>query len=177
MPLHFRRLMRSDFPLLSEWFARDHVRPWWREPSDLASIEERYGASIDHEDPTEIFIVVAGDEPIGLIQRYLIDDNPDWKRALRAAEIPAASVGIDYLIGAEDYAGRGVGPQIIDRFAEDIWRRYPGASAITVAIRQENRRSWRAIEKSGFERIWAGELDSDDPSDEGPNYVYVRNRD
>jgi aminoglycoside 6'-N-acetyltransferase len=153
IPLRFRPLLRSDFPLLSEWFAKDHVRPFWREPTDLASIEERYGPSIAGEDPTEVFVVEADGEPIGLIQRYLIDDNPDWKRALAAAEIPVASAGIDYLIGTEDFAGRGVGPHIIDHFADDIWKRYPDASAITVAIRQENRRSWRAIEKSGFERI------------------------
>ena len=30
----------------------------------------------------------------------------------------------------------------------------------------------RALEKAGYQRCWAGELESDDPSDEGPMYLY-----
>ena len=29
------------------------------------------------------------------------------------------------------------------------------------------------LEKAGFRRVWAGELDSPDPSDDGPEYAYV----
>ncbi|HEX3907325.1 MAG TPA: acetyltransferase [Mycobacteriales bacterium] len=36
--------------------------------------------------------------------------------------------------------------------------------------------SWRILEKAGFSRIWSGELDSPDPSDEGPQHVYVLSR-
>jgi aminoglycoside 6'-N-acetyltransferase len=171
--LRFRPLRRDDFPLLSEWFAKAHVAPWWREAHDIASIEQRYGPGIDGADATEVFIVERDDEPIGMVQRYLIDDNPDWKRSLEAAGNPAKSVGIDYLIGAETLTGQGVGPQMIGRFLEQTWRRYPEATAVTVAVRHDNRRSWRALEKCGFKRIWTGELDSEDPSDEGLNYVYI----
>ena len=47
---------------------------------------------------------------------------------------------------------------------------------IVAAVQQGNRRSWRALEKAGFSRTWAGQLESDDPSDAGPSYVYVRAR-
>jgi aminoglycoside 6'-N-acetyltransferase len=172
----FRPLRRGDFSLLSTWFAKPHIEPWWREPHDIPSIEAQYGPSIDGGDPTEVFIIEQGGEPIGLVQRYLIDENPGWKRSLAVAGIPPASAGIDYLLGEEALTGQGLGPRMIDRFVAETWQRYPDVSAIVIAIRQENRRSWRAVEKSGFERTWAGLLDSDDPSDDGPNYVYVRYR-
>jgi aminoglycoside 6'-N-acetyltransferase len=169
----FLPLRREDFPLLSEWFAREHVSRFWGEPSDLSSIEAQYGPSVDCRDPTELFIVHLGGEPIGMIQRYRIDDNPEWKRSLAAAGIPEASAGIDYLIGEEQLTGRGIGPEMISSFVHDTWARYPEVQAIAVALQQRNRRSWRALEKAGFRRTWAGTLESDDPSDEGPSYVYV----
>jgi hypothetical protein len=40
---------------------------------------------------------------------------------------------------------------------------------------QDNTASWRALEKARRRR-WAVELASDDPSDEGPMYLYHRER-
>jgi aminoglycoside 6'-N-acetyltransferase len=168
----FLPLRREDFPLLSEWFAKEHVALWWREAADLASIEAHYGPSLDSRDPTELFIVHVDEEPIGLIQRYRIDDDPEWKRSMAVAGIPDAAAGIDYLIGEEGLTGRGVGSEMIRGFVQDTWRRHPEIQAIAVDVQQQNRRSWRALEKAGFERTWAGTIESDDPSDEGPSYVY-----
>ena len=175
-PIRFRRLERGDFPLLADWFARDHVAPWWQEPSDPASLEARYGPTIDGEDATEVFIIELDDTPIGLIQRYLVDDDPAWSRTLAAADAPTPAAGIDYLIGDPALTGRGLGALAIDRFLTHTWRRYPTIAAVLVAVQQANRRSWRALEKSGFHRFWAGTLASDDPSDHGPSYLYLRER-
>ena len=172
----FRPLRRSDFPLLSQWLAAPHVEPWWREPHDPASVELRYGPPVDGKDPTELFIVLRTGLSIGLAQRYLVDDNPDWKQSLEPADLPQPSVGIDYLIGAVELIGRGIGPVVIDRFVDDTWRRHPSAVAVVAGVAQVNRRSWRALEKSGFRRVWSGVLVSNDPSDEGPTHVYVRMR-
>ncbi len=175
-PVRFRHLERSDFALLADWFARDHVAPWWREPADLPAIEARYGPTIDGPDATEVFIVELDRRPIGLIQRYLVDDDPAWSAALAPANAPRPAAGIDYLIGEQSLTGHGLGPRIIDRFLTDTWRRYPAVVAVLVAVQQTNGRSWRALEKSGFHRIWAGVLTSDDPSDRGPSYLYQRAR-
>jgi len=56
------------------------------------------------------------------------------------------------------------------------FERYPEADTALVAVGQRNVASWRALEKAGYRRCWAGELISDDPSDEGPMYLYRRNR-
>jgi aminoglycoside 6'-N-acetyltransferase len=176
LDLSFRPLRRDDFDLLGDWLSRPHVSQWWRDPYDPASLEARYGAAIGGRDPTEVFIIELGGAPIGLIQRYDTDDNPEWQRTLGAAGVWDRSIGIDYLIGVEDLIGKGIGPAAIDRFVVDTWLRYVDVSVITVAIQQANTRSWRAIEKGGFVRVWSGLLASEDPSDHGPSHIYQRHR-
>jgi aminoglycoside 6'-N-acetyltransferase len=176
VPVNFRRVQREDFALLSDWFSRPHVEPWWREAYDLHSIEQNYGPSVDSVDPTELFIVEKDGRAVGFVQRYLLDDNPDWKRALAPAGIFDHAAGIDYLIGEETMIGNGFGPLFIAQFVKSTWERYTGTARVVAAVQQDNRRSWRALEKAGFECSWAGAIDSDDPSDSGPSYVYVCRR-
>jgi aminoglycoside 6'-N-acetyltransferase len=174
--LSFRRLQRGDFGLLSLWFSRPHVAPWWREEHDPGTIERNYGPAVDGADPTELFIVERDGKPVGFAQLYLFDDNPGWKRALTAAGAYDDAAGIDYLIGLDAAIGQGLGPLIIDDLVRRAWQTHAGITQVVAAVQQDNRRSWRALEKAGFERAWAGDIESDDPSDNGLSYVYVRRR-
>ncbi len=176
MTLSFRLLQRSDFPLLSGWLAAPHVKQWWRQDHRPAAVEAEYGPAVDGLEPTEVFVVEHDGMPIGLVQRYRLRDYPEWERAVPRGVTPAQGAGIDYLIGDEALIGHGLGGRMIAAFVEDTWDRYREVPAIVVAVQQANRRSWRALEKFEFERAWAGLLDSDDPSDDGPSYVYVRHR-
>ncbi|MGO8870813.1 MAG: hypothetical protein ACLQPH_05315 [Acidimicrobiales bacterium] len=45
-------------------------------------------------------------------------------------------------------------------------------AAGVVGVQRANRASWRTLEAAGFDRTWAGELDTDDPSDRGPSSLY-----
>jgi len=177
MTITFRPLRREDFVRLGTWMREPHVAQWWRDVTGPAALEADYGPAIDGDDPTEMFIVEVDGEPIGLIQRYENDDYPDWKRALDGTGVDERSVGLDYLIGLRERIGVGLGTAMIGQFVVDTWSRYPEISLIAVAVQQGNRRSWRALEKTGFERAWAGTLDSDDPSDSGPSYLYLLRRD
>ena len=60
----------------------------------------------------------------------------------------------------------------IATFTSLTFARYPAIGLVAAAVSQANAASWRALEKAGYRRAWAGELDSDDPSDEGPMYLY-----
>lgn len=172
--LRFRPLSRADFVLLGRWLAAPHVAAWWREDPSGDAVERRYGPAVDGADPTEMFVVEWRDEPVGFTQRYRFADDPAWARVMGAAGAPADSVGIDYYLGRADLVGRGLGPLVIDCFVLDTWSRHPDAGPVMVDVSVGNRRSWRALEKAGFRRVWSGLLDSDDPSDDGVAYVYRR---
>lgn len=149
---------------------------WWREPSDPPSVEVRYGPCLDGRDATELFVVEVDGEPVGFIQRYQSDDEPEWRRTLESAGLRSRAIGIDYLIGSPGRTGSGLGPAMIAAFARKCWSRYPSVPIVAVTVQQENRPSWRALEKAGFRRAWSGRLDSEDPSDDGPSYLYLLDR-
>jgi aminoglycoside 6'-N-acetyltransferase len=176
----FRPLERRDLGLLGEWLAAPHVEPWWREDPSPAAVDERYGPSIDGTDRTEVFVVELDGEPLGLVQRYRFADEPEWWATLRptlpAGTDPDRVAGLDYLIGRPERLGRGLGPQMLDAFSADTFGRYPECDTIAVAVHADNRRSWRALEKIGYRRVYEGALESDDPADEGIQVVYVRDR-
>ncbi len=176
MTLSFRPLTRSDFPLVGRWLAAPHVARWWREPSSATAVERNYGPAVDGHEPTELFVIEYGRRAIGLFQRYRVDDYPEYAQALQPAGTPPASASLDYLIGDPHLTGKGLGPAVIGLASAQVWNRYPEVPAIVIAVQQENRQSWRALEKAGYSREWAGEVPTGDPSDEGPSFVYVLRR-
>lgn len=170
----FRPCTPDDLPLLARWMAQPHVAQYWREDAELADVEERYQPCLDGRDPTELFVQEADGAAVGLFQRYLVADNEEWATTLRGTGQPdvVTAIGIDYLIGEPALTGRGLGTAAIITFTRLALARYPTASLMAVAVAQGNIASWRALEKAGYDRCWEGELVSDDPSDEGPMYLY-----
>ena len=135
-------------------------------------MESTYGPTVGGHDPTEGFMVELDGRAVGFVQRYLLDDYPEWSTAVGVER----AAGIDYLIGVAELTGVGLGPVILDAFTTSTFERYGEIDCVAVAVQQANRRSWRALEKAGYEQVFAGEIDSDDPSDAGPSYTYVRRR-
>jgi len=169
----FEPLRASDLPAIATWLARHHVQRWWREPSDLASVEENYGPLLDGSDPTGGFIVHHNGRPVGYVQRCLVADDPESRHAIGSCLGDAGGIAIDYLIGEPDLVGRGIGRVMISRFVDDCFIRYPSEHRIVVDLQQENVASWKALEAAGFRRAWAGDLESSDPSDQGPSFIYL----
>jgi len=172
LPISFRPLERADLALMARWLVSPHVAPWWLDDHSVDALEASYGPTVDGEDPTEVFIVELDARPVGFVQRYLLDDYPSWSDALGIER----AAGIDYVIGVAELTGVGLGPVIVDSFTAATFERYADIERVAVAVQQANYRSWRALEKAGYERVFAGIIDSDDPSDAGPSYVYVRSR-
>jgi aminoglycoside 6'-N-acetyltransferase len=166
-------MQRDDLPLLARWLQQPHVSEWWRdEPRGLPGVEAKYGPCIGGPDPTELFVVEADGRAVGMAQCYRIADEPEWARVFDGIVEVSDASGIDYLIGDPDATGRGVGTATIAAMVALVFGR-PLAACIVVTVQQANVASWRALERAGFRRVWAGELDSPDPSDAGDEYVYV----
>ena len=65
---------------------------------------------------------------------------------------------------------------MISAFVDECWTRYPSEDRIVVAMLQANVPSWKTLEACGFRRVWEGHLESSDPSDQGPSFIYVLGR-
>ena len=134
--LKFRPLTPDDFPLLFDWLSREHVKEWWDDGEDtLEKVARNYG---EEEEGLERFILVAvegiSEKPIGYFQHYLVGDG---------------SIGIDQLIGEEDYINRGIGTEAIRMFVEMIIEEHE-PTAIILDPSPDNKRAIRCYEKAGF---------------------------
>ena len=133
--LKFRPLTPDDFPLLLEWLTKEHVRQWWDAgEGTLEDVAREYG----REEGLERFILieVEGNEekPLGYFQYYLVPDG---------------SIGIDQLIGEEDYVNRGIGEKAIRIFIELIMREHE-PTCVILDPSPDNKRAIRCYEKVGF---------------------------
>ena len=171
--LTFRRLARADFPLLRAWLARPHVARWWNHGTSPQAVEADFGAAVDGTDPTDIFIVLAEGRPIGLVQRYLFADNPDYMAELAPlVATPGEALSIDYFVGEPEALGSGLGTAMIRASVTAVWRDHPSAPAVIVPVNAANEASWRTLERAGFERVAEGPLEPDNPIDDRSHHVY-----
>lgn len=170
-------MVEGDLPIVAAWLREAHVQAWWRDPSAPDHVEQKYLPRIRGEEPTEMFIIIWHAQPVGLIQRYLLRDHPEWRRTLMATGQPfSEAAGIDYAIGEPDLVGRGVGTHVIAEFSREVFLAYPDVDQIVVTPQAANRPSCRVLEKAGYDLIWTGMLDSTDPGDSGPAALYVLQR-
>lgn len=168
-----RPLTRGDLPLLQAWLAEPLVHRWWHDDSSAEAVERDYGPAIDGTDPTTGAVVTDDGEPVGIVQWYRWADEPDETAAMAGVwPVPPGALSMDYLIGVPAARGRGVGPALIAAAVEAAFAAHPDAADVVVPVAAGNRRSWRALERAGFERVATGELEPDNPADPRDHVVY-----
>ena len=89
MAVTFRTLGAHRLPTFGAMAGHAHVAPWWSDEPTDAAVEKTYGPVVDGADPTDAFIVELDGRPVGFVQRYRLDDYPQW----------AASLGIERAAG------------------------------------------------------------------------------
>jgi aminoglycoside 6'-N-acetyltransferase len=143
----FEPFQREHLPLLRDWLCREHMRRWWRDPAEsLGDVQD----ALAGRDTTAYYRILLDGRPVGLVQIYLVSDNPEWEEVVGPGE---GIAGVDLLIGEEDVVGRGLGPQVRAQFACEIVFARPEAQACIATVEESNRRSWRAFEKAGFRHV------------------------
>lgn len=173
----FRPLRESDLTVLAEWLGREHIQEWWRDPAAPETVADKYLPRIRGEVPTEVFVIRLEGRDVGIIQRYRISDHPEWLQTLTGTGFdPRTAAGIDYLIGEPDLIGQGIGTATIGAFTRKVFSDYADVETIVVTPQAANIASCRILEKEGYERLWVGALNSDDPSDAGEAALYVKRR-
>ncbi len=150
----FRRLAEADLPLMHRWLSNDHVAEWY--PIDdissppLELVRRHYLPMIGGDEPTHGFVISLNGNPAGFIQAYMIDDHPDYSRAVQAG--PGAA-GVDLFIGEKDSVHRGLGPRILDSFLKQVVFGHLRATACIIGPQPGNRAAIRAYEKAGFKHL------------------------
>lgn len=163
----FRRVARSDFPLLGRWLDEPHVARWWNHETSPQAIERDFGPSVDGLEPSEDHLVILDGRPVGLIQYSRLADYPEYVEELSPlTPVSDQAVSIDYLIGDPALVGRGLGTAMLLAFVERIWSTAPGADAIIVPVNSANLASWKALLKAGFQLVARAELEPDNPIDD-----------
>jgi RimJ/RimL family protein N-acetyltransferase len=150
--VRFRRLTDDDLPLLHRWLNEPGVVRWW-EGDDVSwdGVVADYGSA--STDPTEHWLALVDEQPVGWIQCYAVADFPEESEVRRWWElgVDRTAAGIDYLVGEPAARGAGLGTAIIRTFvAEVVFGRHPGWTQVGASPLEANVASRRALEKAGF---------------------------
>lgn len=147
MAIRFRPMTRDDLRRMHEWLQRPHISRWWVERETYEEVADRYLPAIQGKEPTDMYITLLDEEPIGFVQTYLVSDYPDYAALVGAGEGVA---GVDLAIGDEALTGHGIGPEILRRFVDDIVFARETTTACLADPDSRNIASIRAFEKAGF---------------------------
>jgi aminoglycoside 6'-N-acetyltransferase-1b len=147
LTLRFRPLEPADLRLMHEWLQRPHVKRWWRDRETYEEVVEHYLPSIEGDEPTDHYLALLGEEPIGYVETYLVSDYPDYAALIGVAEGVA---GVDLFIADEALTGQGLGTEILRRFVDEVVFGTPSTMSCVADPAALNVASRRAFEKAGF---------------------------
>jgi aminoglycoside 6'-N-acetyltransferase len=148
MSIAFRPLTMAELPLVGAWLEREHVRRWWPPPPE--GLAEHYGPALDGREPTDLYLILCDERPVGMIETYLVVDHPDYDALV---QVGPGVAGVDILIGDPEFVGRGIGPQVLRAFTRDVVFAGAAVAACVAGVEIENRRSLRAFAKAGFTAV------------------------
>jgi RimJ/RimL family protein N-acetyltransferase len=148
-PIGFRRMMMDDLLRMHRWLQMPHVLEWWWggvAPS-YEAMAEKYGPRIRGEEPTDSYLIMYDDRPIGYIQAYMIRDYPEYAAVV---DTDADAAGVDLFIGESAYLHQGFGCNILRAFLREIVFGAGDAMSCVIDPSEANRIAIRAYEKAGF---------------------------
>ena len=166
MTVGFRPLRQADLRLMFEWLRREHVRRWWDDHETYDDVVEHYLPSLEGRKPTDLYLILLDERPVGFIQTYLVADHPEYAELVG---VGAGVSGVDLFIADEELTGKGLGPEVLRQFVNDVVFAEPATIACIADPDLRNTASIRAFEKAGFRPV--GEFF--DPSD-GERHALVR---
>lgn len=133
----------ADIPRLAAWLDKEYIKKWYHDPDEwLHEVQNRHDEFrfLNH------FIVTYTGKPIGFCQYYACEDaKEEWYQGIPLA----GSYSIDYLIGEEEFLGKGLGKSIIATLVEKIFS-LSGAQRIVVQPEEENKASCNTLLSNGF---------------------------
>lgn len=171
----FRPLTEKDYKLMYRWLNEPGVVRWWEgEDVSMPAIVADYGPS-RADVSTEHWIAEIDGEPVGWICCWPVLDGLEESEAWFPLGVDRTAAGIDYLVGAPDGRGKGVGSAMIRAFSYNVvFGRHCGWTQAAASPYTANVASCRALEKAGFS--FAGSIQYPGDDAEGPCSLMVLHR-
>ena len=146
--LRIRVFEDDDLPLLDKWLRKEYIKKWF-EVSGLCTVDDWLYEVKNRKSEFKwlnYFIALFEDKPVGFCAYYkCVDAKEDWY-----GEISLEGVySIDYLIGEEDYLGKGLGKEIIAKLVTMIFA-HEDAKKIIVQPDKNNQASCNVLLSNGF---------------------------
>lgn len=149
--IYFEKLKESDFSIMQKWLNTGFVKEWYgKKEWTYQDVVEKYLPRVSGKKPTDCFIILYGEIPIGYIQAYFIKDYPDYNKYVQADDNTA---GIDMFIGEEGFIHKGLGKLILGKFLEEIVFDKMSAKGCIMGPEPQNKSAIKAYEKAGFKYI------------------------
>lgn len=140
----FREITDDDIPLVERWLHKEYVRKWFSDPEEWLNeirLRETTYSFIRH------FIVLHNGQPIGFCQYYTIDNSEEDEYR---SYMHMNAYSIDYVIGEEDFLGRGFGKLVVQGLCARIFDEEKG-EVIVVKPEAENDKSCGTLLSVGFQ--------------------------
>ncbi|MGE3757397.1 MAG: GNAT family N-acetyltransferase, partial [Pseudobdellovibrionaceae bacterium] len=141
----FKPLTEVYFEILFKWLQTPHVLKWWDSDDGWEQFSHRHVQMI--KDPLVFpHIVFKDDTPIGYINYWFVEEDPDFKPLF-----PANTVGTDQFIGVPSLLGKGIGSEFVRQFTDELLSKSDIGLVITDPD-SRNSAAIRAYEKAGFKK-------------------------
>src|SRR5690606_28058821 len=101
------------------------------------------------------YVIIIDGKPVGYIQSYDVFAGNVWQDL---ESEPEGTVGLDIIIGEDDYVGKGYGTVVVKSFSTLLFTSL-GVSIIHVDPFFDDKRAIRCYEKAGFVFVRKGKDD------------------
>jgi Acetyltransferases, including N-acetylases of ribosomal proteins len=146
--LKIRAFEDDDLQLLNKWLNKKYIKKWFEVP-DICTIDDWLHEVKNRNGEfnwLSYFIVQSDDCPVGFCTYYkCVDAKEDWYDNISLDGV----YSIDYLIGEEEYLGKGIGKKMIAKLVEMIFE-HEDAKRIIVQPDKNNRASSSVLLSNGF---------------------------
>ena len=155
MHITFRKLEKSDFPLLLEWLNERIVKQWVYPKDDVTIewIEKKYSERLLQNSFVKPYIAQIDGNDVCYIQTFFQIDEPEYEKYFKEYTADENTMGVDLWIGNKEYIHKGYGKYILSSFLKEIVFSNIKAKRCLIDPDPNNKIAIKAYEKVGFKHI------------------------
>jgi len=146
--IELRAFEDSDLQLLDKWLHKEYIKKWFEVPN-ICTIDDWLHEVKNRNGEFKwitYFVALWNDCPIGFCLYYkCMDAKEDWYKDMSLD----GTYSIDYLIGEDNYLGKGLGKKMVAKLVEMIFS-HANAKRIIVQPDKNNVASGNVLLANGF---------------------------